>query len=135
MQSLLIMARTKDPSYDNAPINAFSIVEINVAIISACLPTLRPLLATWFKGLGGTGTTTTNTAGSQGRKGSSVMSPYSIDLKSLSAKRGVERLDGESDEHIHVVTRVDVKVQEKDGQGTSQKSSTESLVRDISHMV
>ncbi|PVH91113.1 hypothetical protein DM02DRAFT_479113, partial [Periconia macrospinosa] len=51
LHSLAIIARSTDPSYDNAPAASFSAVEAWVAIICACLPTLRPLLSQWFSGL------------------------------------------------------------------------------------
>ncbi|PVH91852.1 hypothetical protein DM02DRAFT_663536 [Periconia macrospinosa] len=52
MHSLIIIARSTDPSYDNTTAASFSAVEAWVAIICACLPTLRPLLSQWFSGLG-----------------------------------------------------------------------------------
>ncbi|KAF2110268.1 hypothetical protein BDV96DRAFT_464079, partial [Lophiotrema nucula] len=51
LHSLLVVTHSSDPTFDNAPTATFSVVEINVAIICACLPTLRPLLAQWMSGL------------------------------------------------------------------------------------
>lgn len=51
LHSLQVITHSLDPSYDNAPVAAFSVVETYVALICACLPTLRPLLSQWFSGL------------------------------------------------------------------------------------
>lgn len=139
LHSLLIITTSKDQSYDNAGVATFSIVEINVAIIGACLPTLRPLLArvsNSFHTSRGTG------SGSNNQKRSSVMpaigGSYGVPLSNLhSKKHGMEKLDGESDadiqdrERIRVITMVDVKVSGKEGTSVQdeRESSTESLFR------
>jgi len=53
-----------------------------------------------------------------------------IGLNSLGTRQGVERLDGEEDDKIRVVTRVDVNVMNQ-GRDTrdERESSTESLFR------
>lgn len=43
--SLLEAGKTKDPTYDNCGIAIWSIVEVNAAIIGACLSTLKPLIS------------------------------------------------------------------------------------------
>ncbi|KAF2877246.1 hypothetical protein BDV95DRAFT_468720, partial [Massariosphaeria phaeospora] len=48
LNSLRVITQSRDPAYDNTPVATFSIVEINVALICACLPTLRPLLSQWI---------------------------------------------------------------------------------------
>jgi hypothetical protein len=61
-----------------------------------------------------------------------------MQLNSLQSRKGAERLDGESkDDKIRVVTRVDVKVSEKEKGlrsahtiGDGRESSTETLFRD-----
>ena len=138
------MATSTDTSYDNGPVVTFSVVEINVALISACLPTLKPLLANWTSGLSSNSRGTYGSSGrraTHGIKQSSVMPSiggYDTQLNSLSTKRGAERLDAESDTDgkIRVVTRVDVKVHDKDGSARGgRESSTESLFRDAKHIV
>ncbi|KAF2264402.1 hypothetical protein CC78DRAFT_616826 [Lojkania enalia] len=139
LHSLLVITTSKDQSYDNAPVATFSIVEVNVAIIGACLPTLRPLLAKWISGL----STTAGSRGSknnqyaQARKRSSVLG-IGMPLNSLSSsQRGVQRLDdwGEGDDKIRVVTNIDVKVKDKDGTIDGREDSTESLFRNSGHTV
>jgi hypothetical protein len=129
----LVITTSKDPTYDNAPVAGFSIVESYVAIISACLPTLKPLLSKWVSGLSnssaGTGAASSGLNGTHERKRTSMFP--SIGLNTLGTCQGAERLDGEEDEDkIRVITRVDVKVSD---QGSSMRdgreSSTESLFR------
>lgn len=144
LHSLLKMANTTDSSFDNAPAATISIVEINVAIVCACLPTLKPLIAPWIGGLSRSrGSHGSSRGTASHRRGQSSGMPtiggYSMGLNSLSTKRGTERLDGESGDHdkIRVVTSVDVKVHGRDvgqEQGSS-KSSTESLFRSATHIV
>jgi hypothetical protein len=45
LRSLVRVSNSKDPTYDNPPAAAASAVEVNVGIITACLPSLRPLLS------------------------------------------------------------------------------------------
>ncbi|ORY06132.1 hypothetical protein BCR34DRAFT_36029 [Clohesyomyces aquaticus] len=45
LQYLRIFTLSKDPFYDIVPINIWSITEVNVSLICACLPTLRPLFS------------------------------------------------------------------------------------------
>jgi hypothetical protein len=60
---------------------------------------------------------------------------YNMQLGSLGPKRGIERLESEAgdeleDDKIRVVTRVDVKVTDKNADGKdTRESSTESLFR------
>ncbi|KAF2199329.1 hypothetical protein GQ43DRAFT_433488 [Delitschia confertaspora ATCC 74209] len=48
LSSLARIANSKDPTFDNPPAATLSAVESNVAIICACLPSLRPLLSRTF---------------------------------------------------------------------------------------
>jgi hypothetical protein len=45
LQSLRIFTLSDDPFYDSLPINTWSMVEANVGILCACIPTLRPLVS------------------------------------------------------------------------------------------
>lgn len=45
LQSLRIFTLSDDPFYDSLPINTWSMVEINVGILCASIPTLRPLVS------------------------------------------------------------------------------------------
>ncbi|ORY11593.1 hypothetical protein BCR34DRAFT_447226, partial [Clohesyomyces aquaticus] len=45
LQTLVRISNSKDPTFDNPPAATFSAVETNVGIVTACLPSLRPLLA------------------------------------------------------------------------------------------
>ncbi|KAF2681252.1 hypothetical protein K458DRAFT_406607 [Lentithecium fluviatile CBS 122367] len=148
LHSLLVMVRTTDPSYDNAPVASFSVVETWVALICACLPTLRPLLAKWFSGLSGSSANTAGTPSGAGyglasttnRKRSAMLPALSSHGMHLGSMRGQERLDRETaDDKIKVVTRVDVSISEASmkspASGNScgkdeRESSTESLFRD-----
>ncbi|CAI6335611.1 unnamed protein product [Periconia digitata] len=51
LDSLMIMARSSDPTYDNATVAVISVVEVQVALICSCLATLRPLLSKCVPGL------------------------------------------------------------------------------------
>lgn len=42
---LVIVTHSKDPFYDSLPINTWSVIEVNVGILCASLPTLRPLFS------------------------------------------------------------------------------------------
>ncbi|KAF2704977.1 hypothetical protein K504DRAFT_449041 [Pleomassaria siparia CBS 279.74] len=145
LHSLLIMATSTDPSWDNATAVTFSIVELNVALMSACLPTLKPLIAPWFNSLAGSrgthgisGGTSTHT-----RKQWSDMpaiAGYNIGLSPMSTKCKGERPHGESsrvDDKIRVVTRVDIDVHEKQDviRGGSTEGSTENTFRDAAYIV
>ncbi|KAF2727388.1 hypothetical protein EJ04DRAFT_582063 [Polyplosphaeria fusca] len=44
LYALQIGSYTKDPTYDNFAIAIWSVVEVNAAIVGACLPTLKPLI-------------------------------------------------------------------------------------------
>jgi hypothetical protein len=159
LHSLVVVTHSLDPAFDNAPVAAFSVVETNVALICACLPTLRPLLAQWFSGLSNSsaGTAGTPSGGggygshglsSHGHKRSSVLPALSSHGMALGTMRGRERLDGETaEDKIKVVTRVDISVSQKSGRSPGgndssvkddRESSTESLFRDgkySGHMV
>ncbi|PSN68246.1 hypothetical protein BS50DRAFT_551661 [Corynespora cassiicola Philippines] len=45
LQFLRQFTVSKDPFFDALPINLWSMIEINVGILCACLPTLRPLIS------------------------------------------------------------------------------------------
>ena len=49
--SLLKASRSTDPTFDNCGIAIWSIVEVNAAIVGACLPTLKPLIGRVFPNL------------------------------------------------------------------------------------
>lgn len=42
---LVLVTHSKDPFYDSLPINTWSVIEVNVGIVCASLPTLRPLFS------------------------------------------------------------------------------------------
>ncbi|PGH19269.1 hypothetical protein AJ80_04136 [Polytolypa hystricis UAMH7299] len=48
LQSLRVIGRSQDKTWDNVGAAAWSAVECNVGIICCCLPTLRPLVARLF---------------------------------------------------------------------------------------
>ena len=45
LHSLVRISNSKDPTFDNPPAATFSAVEVNVGIICACLPSIRPALS------------------------------------------------------------------------------------------
>lgn len=45
LQSLVRIANSPDPTYDNPSAAMFSAIEVNIGILCACLPSLRPLLS------------------------------------------------------------------------------------------
>ncbi|KAF2689161.1 hypothetical protein K458DRAFT_291797 [Lentithecium fluviatile CBS 122367] len=45
LQSLVRIANSPDPTYDNPNAAMFSAIEVNIGILCACLPSLRPLLS------------------------------------------------------------------------------------------
>jgi hypothetical protein len=45
LQSLRIFTLSNDPNYDSLPINTWSMVEVNIGIACACVPTLKPLVS------------------------------------------------------------------------------------------
>lgn len=53
LQSLRVFTLSNDPFYDALPINTWSMVEVNVGIVCACVPGLRPLLGRRGGGGGG----------------------------------------------------------------------------------
>jgi len=147
LRPLLVIVQSTDPSFDNATVASFSVVETNVALICACLPTLRPLLAQWFSGLNnssagtagrpnGSGGFSGHGHSSHGRKRSSVLPALSSHGMALGTMRGRERLDGETEnDKIKVVTRVDISISQVDGNKDDRESSTESLFRDGKYSV
>lgn len=48
LQALRIFTLSTDPLYDSLPINTWSMVEVNVGLLCACIPTLKPLFSLWF---------------------------------------------------------------------------------------
>lgn len=50
LSTLVKIANSKDPTFDNPPAATFSSVETNIGIICACLPACRPLLALLLPG-------------------------------------------------------------------------------------
>ena len=49
LQSLRIFTLSKDPFYDSLPINTWSMVEVNIGMICASIPTLKPLASKFFR--------------------------------------------------------------------------------------
>lgn len=45
LQSLRIFTLSNDPFYDSLPINTWSMVEVNIGILCASIPTLKPLFS------------------------------------------------------------------------------------------
>jgi hypothetical protein len=45
LQSLRIFTLSKDPFYDSLPINTWSMVEVNIGILCASIPSLKPLVS------------------------------------------------------------------------------------------
>jgi hypothetical protein len=45
LQSLRIFTLSSDPFYDSLPINTWSMVEVNIGIVCASIPSLRPLVS------------------------------------------------------------------------------------------
>lgn len=45
LQSLRIFTLSNDPFYDSLPINTWSMVEVNIGILCASIPTLKPLVS------------------------------------------------------------------------------------------
>ncbi|TLD11905.1 hypothetical protein PspLS_11259 [Pyricularia sp. CBS 133598] len=54
LQSLVAFARSDNPTMDSWDVTSWSVIEINVGIMCACLPSLRLLLVRIFPRLGGT---------------------------------------------------------------------------------
>jgi len=51
LQSLISIANSSDPTYDNTPAATWSSAELNVGIICSSLPTLRPLISRYLPSL------------------------------------------------------------------------------------
>jgi hypothetical protein len=45
LQSLRIFTLSEDPFYDSLPINTWSMVEVNIGLLCASIPTLKPLVS------------------------------------------------------------------------------------------
>lgn len=45
LQSLFLFTHSNDRSYDSLPINTWSMIEVNVGILCASIPTLKPLVS------------------------------------------------------------------------------------------
>lgn len=45
LQSLRIFTLSNDPFYDSLPINTWSMIEVNIGILCASIPTLKPLVS------------------------------------------------------------------------------------------
>lgn len=45
LYSIIRISNSKDPRFDNPPAATFSAVEVNVGIVCACLPSIRPALS------------------------------------------------------------------------------------------
>ncbi|EDU43709.1 conserved hypothetical protein [Pyrenophora tritici-repentis Pt-1C-BFP] len=45
LQSLRVLTLSNDPFYDSLPINTWSMVEVNIGILCASIPTLKPLVS------------------------------------------------------------------------------------------
>ena len=64
LQTLVAAANSTDPTFDNPPAALASAIETNVAIICACLPSMRPLLAAMMPAYFPEGSQYTNTINS-----------------------------------------------------------------------
>ncbi|KAF2020367.1 hypothetical protein BU24DRAFT_456451 [Aaosphaeria arxii CBS 175.79] len=133
LHSLLIIVTSEDPPYDITGAAIFSVVEINVAIIGACLPTPRPLLASLhsrFFTTRGTHGYTHSLSEESPHKRLSELPVFDrnqrIALGVLSLKQ-VLGYEGQDVDEIRIVTKVQVEADEIDE--TSKHSSTESLFR------
>ncbi len=51
LQSLIAVSNSTDPTYTNPPSAMWSDVEMNIGIVTSCLPILRPLISRSFPGL------------------------------------------------------------------------------------
>ncbi|KAH7068725.1 hypothetical protein FB567DRAFT_249000 [Paraphoma chrysanthemicola] len=153
LQSLVAISNSTDPTYDNPPAATWSSVETNVGIICSCLPLLRPLLT---RILPGAFTSQHRSSSNGARQYATIGStrprrnPHADDLIEMTKHSHVSSEDAGHD--IQVVTDISVKVESgpempsgweapdskpewevKGLQGT--KSSTETLPRDVRHVV
>ncbi|KAH9224651.1 hypothetical protein DL95DRAFT_452399 [Leptodontidium sp. 2 PMI_412] len=84
LQSLVQFANSMNPTWHNLPVTVWSIVEINVGVICACMPNLRVLLVRIFPKILGTTRNASankyNAQGSHSRIGANVSVGRSKDL-------------------------------------------------------
>ncbi|TLS29031.1 hypothetical protein PpBr36_00082 [Pyricularia pennisetigena] len=73
LQSLVVFARSDNPTWDSWDVTAWSVIEINVGIMCACLPSLRLLLVRVFPRLAaGTSAAASNAYGAGPRSGAAA---------------------------------------------------------------
>ncbi|KAK6063638.1 CFEM domain-containing protein [Seiridium cupressi] len=136
LQSLVIFADTENPSWDYLGVSNWSVVEINVGIICACMPSLRVILVRIFPSLGGTtraanqyyqsGSRTGNKSKVRSRAGTGGQMPsivhYPEPRKGIVQQRTYTVQYDDSDEQSLV------HMQDLDSKGTKSRSTSEMSV-------
>ncbi|KAK9424080.1 hypothetical protein SUNI508_03568 [Seiridium unicorne] len=136
LQSLVIFADTENPSWDYLGVSNWSVVEINVGIICACMPSLRVILVRIFPYLGGTtraanqyyqsGSRTGNKSKIRSRAGTGGQMPsivhYPEPKKGIVQQRTYTVQYDDSDEQSLV------HMQDLDSQGKKSRSTSEMSV-------
>ncbi|KAF3049938.1 hypothetical protein E8E11_009937 [Didymella keratinophila] len=143
LQSLVAISNSSDPTYDNPPAATWSSVETNVGIICSCLPLLRPLFVRWLPDSLSSYKRSMKSKEklyammSSGKGGKHARSQTEYDLAALPTGNHTRSLSGDPALDIHVVTEVQVQVEEvqQDGwhsgtgaQDVRKQESTEHLV-------
>ncbi|KAK3395301.1 hypothetical protein B0H63DRAFT_408742 [Podospora didyma] len=66
IKTLRVAAVSQDPTWDNVNAATFSVLELSIGVIAACLPTLRPIIITYMPTLFGTTLRSTTPATGRG---------------------------------------------------------------------
>ncbi|KAF2996152.1 hypothetical protein E8E14_000775 [Neopestalotiopsis sp. 37M] len=97
LQSLVLFVDSSNASWDFVGVSDWSVIEINVGIICACMPSLRLILVRIFPALGGSSnrsknyypTGSLNYAKGRSRAGTGGQMPSNIQYPGTAAKKGI----------------------------------------------
>lgn len=119
LKSLVAVSKSTDLTYDNAPAAMWSSVEVNIGIISACLPTLRPFAARYISSFASRSDTSQPTLG-QWQRQHDQQSQRNIDLPTrnsqhksnitvvhdfvvTSSKSDLNEIDDNGSDEVHIL--------------------------------
>ncbi|KAM5526916.1 hypothetical protein FOXYSP1_20749 [Fusarium oxysporum f. sp. phaseoli] len=91
IRTLKTAASTKDPNWDNVDAAIWSFLEVTIAIITACLPTLRPFFSRLMPRIFASSFDRSNRLSNYGQYGHYVQTPSSQCLRNMPRTRTEER--------------------------------------------
>jgi hypothetical protein len=132
------ISNSSDPTYDNPPAATWSSVETNVGIICSCLPLLRPLVVRWLpdslssykRSIKSKDKLYAAMSSEKSRKHAMWHTQY--DLGTLPARKNTCGTSGDPALDIHVVTEVQVQVEQVHREVSLDNASAKYVRKQVS---